>query len=180
MTAFDFVVFGVVVLSTLFGFARGFMRVVVSLAAWVFAFLLAVHLSTTLGAILPDVAGSPSARYAVAFALIIIAVLMVGALVGWSLYRIVRAIGLGFLDRLLGAVVGVARGVVIVVIGVLVAGLTSLPQQVWWQNALFAPPLVAAAMSLKPWLPHFWAEQLDFGKPGGPKPKAKPTTGIGV
>ena len=178
MTAFDVVVFGVVVLSTLFGFARGFMRVVVSLAAWVLAFLLAIHLSISLGAILPDFGGSPTARYVVAFALIVIVVLLAGALLGWLLYRLVRAIGLGFLDRLLGGIVGMARGVLIVVIGVLVAGLTSLPQQLWWQNALFAPPLVAAALSLQPWLPLFWAEELDYGKPGRPIPK--PAAGIGV
>src|SRR5437773_333594 len=111
---------------------RGFMRVVVSLAAWVFAFLLAMHLSARLGTMLPDIGGSPSARHVVAFVLIIIAVLLAGALLGWFLYRLVRAIGLGFLDRLLGGVVGTARGVLIVVIGVLVAGWTRLPQQVWW------------------------------------------------
>ena len=178
MTVFDFVVFGVVVLSTLFGLARGFMRVVVSLAAWVFAFLLAIHLSPSLGAMLPEFGDSPTTRYVAAFALIVIVVLLVGALLGWMLYRLVRAIGLGFLDRILGGVIGVARGVLIVVIGVLVAGLTSLPQQVWWQNALFAPPLVAAALSLKPWLPHPWVDHLDYGKPGGPKPK--PAAGTGV
>jgi len=99
VTAFDFVVFGVVVLSTLFGFARGFMRVVVSLAALVFAFMLAIHLSTPLGNMLPEFGGSPAARYVAAFAVIVIAVLIVGAIVGWLLYRLVRAIGLGFLDR---------------------------------------------------------------------------------
>jgi membrane protein required for colicin V production len=178
VTAFDFVVVGVVGLSTLFGFIRGFMRVAVSLAAWVFAFLLALRLSAPLGTMLPDIGGSPSARYTVAFVLIIIAVLLAGALLGWFLYRLVRAVGLGFLDRLLGGVVGTARGVLIVVIGVLVAGWTSLPRQVWWQNALWAPPLVAAALSLKPWLPHPWAGQLDYGKPGGLKPK--PAAGTGV
>ena len=90
-----------------------------------------------------------------------------------------RAIGLGFVDRLLGAVFGVARGVLIVVIGVLVAGLTTLPQQEWWQNAMFAPPLVAAALSLRPWLPQAWAEQLDFGKPGAAsKPQGRADYGI--
>jgi membrane protein required for colicin V production len=137
-----------------------------------------MHLSAPLGTMLPDIGGSLSARHVVAFVLIIVAVLLVGALLGWFLHRLVRAIGLGFLDRLLGGVVGTARGVLIVVIGVLVAGWTSLPQQVWWQNALLAPPLVAAALSLKPWLPQPWAEQLDYGKPGGPKPK--PAAGIGV
>ena len=177
MTAFDFVVLGVVVLSTLFGFARGFMRVVVSLAAWVVALVLAIQLATPLGAMLPEFGASPTARYVAAFVLIVIAVLLAGALLGWLLYRLVRAIGLGFLDRLLGGVVGVARGVLIAVIGVLVAGLTGLPQQVWWQNALFAPPLVAAAMSLKPWLPHPWAEHLDYGKPAPPKPGPAAGTG---
>ncbi len=178
MTAFDLVVFGVVVLSTLFGFARGFMRVAVSLAAWVVAFLLAIQLSTPLSAMLPEFGDSPTARYLTAFALIVIVVLLVGALLGWLLYRLVRAIGLGFLDRLLGGVVGVARGVLIAVIGVLVAGLTSLPQQVWWQNALFAPPLVAAALSLKPWLPHPWAEHLDYGKPARPQSRPAAVTGV--
>jgi membrane protein required for colicin V production len=178
VTAFDFVVFGVVVLSTLFGFARGFMRVAVSLAAWVVAFVLAIQLSTPLGAMLPEFGESPTARYLTAFALIVIVVLLVGALLGWLLYRLVRAIGLGFLDRLLGGIVGVARGVLIVVIGVLVAGLTSLPQQVWWQNAMFAPPLVVAAMSLKPWLPHAWTEHLEYGKPAPSKPGRPAGTGV--
>jgi membrane protein required for colicin V production len=66
-------------------------------------------------------------------------------------------------------VVGVARGVLIVVIAVLLAGLTTLPRQEWWQNALFAPPLVIAALSLRPWLPQALAQRLDYG-PGGTKP----------
>jgi membrane protein required for colicin V production len=129
MTAFDFIVIGVVVVSTLLAFMRGFMRVVVSLATLVIAALAAIHFSAPVGMMLPDFGGSPAARYITAFALIAIAVLIVGALVGWVLSRLVRAIGLGFLDRLLGAVVGLARGALIAVLGVLIAGLTSLPRQ---------------------------------------------------
>jgi membrane protein required for colicin V production len=177
MTAFDFIVIGVVVLSTLLAFMRGFMRVVVSLAALVVAALAAIHFSAPAGRLLPEFGGSPATRYIVAFALIAIAVLIVGAVVGWVLSRLVRAIGLGFLDRLLGAVVGLARGVLIAVLGVLLAGLTSLPRQDWWQNALFAPPLVAAALSLRPWLPPAWAERLDYGKSERSTPKPAPRVG---
>jgi membrane protein required for colicin V production len=88
---------------------------------------------------------------------------VLGAVIGWALARLVRAIGLGFVDRTLGAVVGIARGVVIVVLGVLLAGLTTLPHELWWQNAVLAPPLVTAALSLRPWLPKPFAEKLDFG-----------------
>ncbi|HXX85287.1 MAG TPA: CvpA family protein [Casimicrobiaceae bacterium] len=175
MTAFDLVVIGVIGLSTLLAFVRGFVRVVVSLAALIVAAVAAIHFSEPVGAALPEFGGGPAARYAAAFALIAIAVLVVGAVVGWLLSRLVRAIGLGFLDRLLGAVVGVARGVLFVVLAVLLAGLTDLPRQDWWQNAYLAPPLVTAALSLKRWLPKAWAERLDYGKAGRPNPA--PRTG---
>ena len=178
MTAFDLVVIGVVGLSALLGFVRGFVRVVVSLAAWVIAALAAIHFSEALGAGLPEFGGGPAARYVAAFGLIAIVVLIAGALTGWLLSRAVRAIGLGFLDRLLGALAGVARGVLLVVLGVLLAGLTDLPQRDWWQNATLAPALVTAALSLRPWLPKPWAEALEYGKAGRPKDRAARGTGV--
>lgn len=169
MTAFDLVVIGVIGLSALLAFVRGFVRVVVSLAALIVATLTAIHLSEPVGAALPEFGEGPAARYVAAFGLIAIAVLIAGAVVGWLFSRLVHAVGLGFLDRLLGAVVGVARGVLFVVLAVLLAGLTDLPRRDWWQNAYLAAPLVTAALSLRPWLPKAWAERLDYGKAGRPK-----------
>ena len=177
MTLFDFTVIAILALSTLLGFISGFMRVVMSLASWVVAVIVAIHMSPVLATWFPKWA-APGARYLIAFAVIVLVVLIVGALLGWMLYRLMRAVGLGFLDRLMGAVVGMARGVLIVVIGVLVCGLSDLPQRDWWQNAWLAPPLVAAATGLKPWLPSSWAEQIEFGKK--PRPKAPPAARVGV
>ena len=53
-----------------------------------------------------------------------------------TLSSAVKAIGLGFVDRLLGAVFGAARGLAVVVLFALVAGVTTLPKQDWWQNAM--------------------------------------------
>jgi membrane protein required for colicin V production len=165
MTAFDFVVIGIIGLSTVFAFARGFVRVVISLAAWVVALVAAFQYADTFATWLPALGDAPRARYVAAFILIVVVVLLVGALLGWLLSRLVRAVGLGFVDRTLGAVLGVARGMLIVVIGVLIAGLTTFPQQDWWRRAMFAPALVDAALSLRPWLPQAWAQQLAFPKP---------------
>src|SRR5437870_9083895 len=145
VTAFDLMVIGVVGLSTVFAFWRGFVRVAVSLAAWVVAVVAAVHYSSAVGGMLPEFGDSPIARYIAAFALILVGVLILGALAGWVLARLIRAIGLGFVDRIFGALLGIARGVLIVVIGVLLVGLTTLPRQDWWQNSLFAPSLVNLA-----------------------------------
>ena len=169
MTAFDLVAIGIIGLSTIFAFWRGLIRAVMSLVALVAAVVAGIQFSPSVADMLPVMSSSPTSRYLAAFALIFVVVILIGGVLGWALSRAIRAIGLGFVDRLLGAVFGVARGVLIVVIVVLLAGLTTLPRQEWWQNALFAPPLVIAALSLRPWLPQALAQRLDYG-PGGAKP----------
>jgi membrane protein required for colicin V production len=178
MTAFDLMVIGVVGLSTIFAFWHGFVRVVASLVTWVVAVLAAIRFSDLVGTMLPDFGETPAIRYVAAFALILIVVLIVGALVGFLLSRFVAATGLRFLDRLLGAIFGFARGVLVAVVLVLFAGLTSLPKKDWWQNALTSPALTAAALSLRPWLPKAWADGLDYG-PGERRP-AKPVVKAAV
>ena len=177
MTAFDLVVVGIVGLSAIAAFLRGFVRVAASLAAWVIGCLVALRFSTALGSLLPDLGESSLTRYIVAFLLIMAGVLIIGALVGLVLSRLLRAAGLGFLDRFLGAILGLARGLVIVVFLVLLAGVTSLPAKDWWQNALLSPPLTVAALSLRPWLPKAWAEQLHYDgkerRPDKPVEKGK-------
>jgi membrane protein required for colicin V production len=172
MTPFDWSVVGVVGLSMLLAYVRGFTRELIALLAWVLGFFAAVAFSPLVGAWLPEFGGSPVVRYLVAFALIFIGALVVGALVAWPLSGVMRKSGLGFVDRFLGAIFGVARGVVLVLAFVLVAGLTSLPRQDWWQNAALAPPLAAAAMSLVPWLPSAWADRLDYSREGRKLPKS--------
>ena len=162
MTAFDFMVIGVVGLSAVLAFLRGFVRVFVSLAAWIIGVVAALRYSELVGGMLPDFGETPATRYVAAFALILVGVLIVGALLGFLLSRLVQAVGLGFLDRTLGALFGIARGLIIAVILVLFAGMTTAPRMDWWQNALTSPPLTAAALTLRPWLPKAWADRIDY------------------
>ena len=71
MTAFDFMVIGVVGLSTVLAFMRGFVRVFVSLAAWVLGVVGAVRFSEVVGGVLPDFGETPATRYIAAFSLIL-------------------------------------------------------------------------------------------------------------
>ena len=121
-------------------------------------------------------AGFVSSAYkdVIAFVVILLAALLLGALVAWPLSSVIRKAGLGFVDRFLGAVFGIARGAVLVMAFVLIAGLTTLPQRDWWQNAALAKPLAVAALSLAPWLPRQWAERLDYSREGRTLPRAAP------
>src|SRR5690349_2368320 len=84
-----------------------------------------------------------------------------GALVAWPLTKAVRAAGLGFVDRFLGSIFGLIRGVLLMVAFVFVAGLTPLPRMPWWQSAALVPPLVACVYALRPHLPAQIAGRLD-------------------
>jgi membrane protein required for colicin V production len=138
----------------------------IALAAWVLGFMAAVALSPLLGGMLPEIGDNPVIKYLLAFAVIFLGALLLGALIAWPLSSVIRKAGLGFVDRFLGAVFGIARGAVLVTAFVLVAGLTTLPRLDWWQNAALAPPFAAAALSLKPWLPPEWAQRLDYSREG--------------
>ncbi len=164
MTVFDFLVFAIVVVSTLAAFWQGLIRMLASLAAWVLGMVAALRFSSLVGTLLPDFGESPAIRYVIAFGAILIVALIAGALLGALIAHVVQAAGLGFLDRTLGAVAGVARGIVLAVLLVLIAGVTTLPKSDWWQNAATSPPLAAAALSLRPWLPKAWADRLDYGR----------------
>ena len=176
MTSFDLGVLIVIGLSTLFAFFRGFIREVVALAAWIVGIVAALAFTEPVASHLPDVFGHPALRYVVAFALILAAALLAGALIAWPLARIVRAAGLGFADRFLGSIFGLLRGLAVVVAFVLVAGVTTLPRSAWWQSSALAGPLVAVALLVAAHLPRAWADDLDYS-PGG-RPAASGTQTI--
>ena len=162
MTVFDLVVIAVVMISALLAFIRGVVREVIALAAWIVALILAFRYAGDLAGLFTGVQWSPAVMQVIAFAVVFIGVLIAGGLIAVTLSRAVRAAGLGPVDRLLGGAFGLARGVVLVLLGILVGGLTSLPRNDWWQNATLAAPLVAAALEFRDWLPSAWAGRLDY------------------
>lgn len=166
MTAFDLVVIAILALSTLLALWRGIIREVIGLVAWVAAFVLAFVYAGTVAAAFARPDWNPALLQVLAFGAIFVGVLVLGAVIASLLARAVQAVGLGVVDRGLGALFGLVRGLAIVLIGVLVAGLTSAPRAAWWQESLLAAPLVAVAMHFRDWLPDAWASRLDYS-PGG-------------
>ena len=162
MTTFDWVVVIVIGLSTLAAFFRGVVRELIAAIAWVLGLIGAVAFTPALGTMLPAIPGYPAVPYLIAFALIVIGSLLAGALVAWPLTKAVRAAGLGFVDRFLGSIFGLARGVALMLAFVIVAGLTPLPRAGWWQHSALLPPLVAGVIALKPHLPDELNRRLDY------------------
>jgi membrane protein required for colicin V production len=94
----------------------------------------------------------------VIFLLVLIGVL----LLGHALASLVKAVGLGSADKVLGGVIGLAKGLVILVGLTLAAGLTSLPRTDFWKQAMLSDSLQAMAQRALPLLPVNVAKYVRF------------------
>jgi membrane protein required for colicin V production len=153
MTVFDVIVLLIVVLSIAISVMRGLVREVLSLASWIGAFFVAKFGATVVASWLPAWISHPGVRLAVGFILVMIATVLLFSLISLQIVKVVKITGLQGTDRALGALFGFARGLVIAIIAVLLAGLTPLPQGRYWQEAVLSRPLEASANALKGWLP---------------------------
>lgn len=172
MTGLDLAIIGTIALSAVLAFARGIVRSLIGFAAWIAGFVLAIAFAPIVAPFLPASPDYPLLPHALAFVLIFLLALVVGALVAWPLRAVIHKAGLAFVDRGLGFVFGIVRGVLVVLAFVLIAGLSTLPERDWWQNSWLAPPFEAAALALKPWLPPAWAGRLRYPDGSGePAPR---------
>ncbi len=140
MTWVDLAALGVVAVSALLAFGRGFVREALGIGAWVGAAVLAIHYfdlaRPRVREWIPDI----SIADPIAFALVFLVGLIVFSLIAGTLARLVRASLLGGLDRTLGLVFGIVRGAALLVFAYIVAGML-LPPERW-------PPPVLNARSL--------------------------------
>jgi membrane protein required for colicin V production len=162
MTWFDYAVLAVLALSAVIGISRGFVREVFALAGWIAATLVAMVFAGEASALIPASFGTPLVRTLIAFAVIFLLVLIGAGFTSLVVTKVVRAAGLGLADRTLGGVFGIARGALILLVLVLVAGLTALPRERFWREAKLSAPLETAATAVKPYLPRTVADRVRY------------------
>ncbi len=133
----DWVIIGIIAISTIVSLIRGFVKEALSLASWIVAFIIARTFYTHLATLFEEVINTPSLRLLAAFVLLFVVALIVGSLINHLISAIVKSTGLSGTDRMLGMVFGLVRGVILIVVIVALARLTPLAQDPWWsQSAL--------------------------------------------
>lgn len=153
MSIVDYAIIGVVLVSTLISLVRGFVKEVLSLLTWIAAFVIAMGFSQPAAAFVPKAVDIPSARVALAFLVLFVAVLIIGGIINWIISTLVNKTGLSGTDRSVGMVFGLARGVFIVSVLVLLAELTAMPREAWWQSSVFIPQFMIVANWIHALLP---------------------------
>ncbi|GMQ84240.1 MAG: CvpA family protein [Gammaproteobacteria bacterium] len=158
----DYILLLVVVVSALLSLWRGFMKEALSLVSWIAALWVGMLFFDDLARVMRDWIDTPTIRNVVAFGLLFIATLLVGGLVNYLAGQLVRRTGLTSTDRILGMIFGIARGVVIVAVLVMLAGLTTVPQDPWWQESALLGYFQDIALWLRSFLPADVAERIRF------------------
>lgn len=135
MTLIDLALVAVILVSALIGLARGLIRETLSLIVWIAALGLAWLYHRDVAELLTAQIDQPSIRLGVAFVGIVLAVLILGAILGSLVSLLIRKARLGAVDGALGFVFGAARGVLLVAMGVYLASLTPMPEEEWWKRS---------------------------------------------
>lgn len=164
LNAADCLLLGVIALSALMGLLRGLVVEVLSLVAWIAAFWLAFVYGGSVSNLFAGVIASPAARMLLSYAVLFVAALVIGGIVTWLVGRLLKSIGLGGIDRLLGLVFGLVRGAALACVLVLLFGFTAMPQAVWWRQSLLLPEFQHGAQAMKAWLPAAVAPYVKFDR----------------
>ncbi len=185
MNTIDIFILVVVGVSALYGLIRGFVHIALGIAGFGIGLAAALRLADRGPEWFGKAFSSPATARLAAFGVVMVGTLIVTALVIWIGGKLIRAAGIGWMDRVAGAVIGIAGGL-LAVIGIMLTATTFFPpgSSLLRESRLLPRVLGAvdlASLALPPGLAAAYQErrQALAGKmgdaaPPAPQPKAAP------
>jgi membrane protein required for colicin V production len=153
MTHVDFLILGIVVISMIIGYFRGFFPEVVAVATWVIAALGGIHFSHVVQPYLTGKMGSEVVELWAARAIVFVLIMIVGGLIGQLVSLLVDKAGLSGTDKTLGVAFGLIRGAIVVGVLVIFAQLIGFSSDPWWKMSKLVPYGETVADGIRSLLP---------------------------
>ena len=158
----DYVIIGLISIGLLKGMLRGFSLEIYSLLLWILATGVGLILSRGFSVFLEASISDTVPKIAASFALLFLITLIVGFVIRMILGESFKTDNLTFLDYLGGMIFGIVHGMLLVVILVMLAGLTALPDDLWWKDSKLLPPYQTSAIWLRDHIPSGLAEYINY------------------
>jgi len=159
----DYIIIVIIAVSAVISLLRGFVRESLALAGWVLAIWVSMLYMHQMAIIIgPYLNLPPSILALVSFSILFILTLIIAALVSNLIGTLVDKTGLSGTDRAIGMLFGIARGIIIVGILILLAGFTLVPQDPWWKESVLIPHFQELAIMMKEYLPPHIAAKLHY------------------
>ncbi len=164
MNTFDLLLIVVLLGFGVIGALRGFVREVMSLVTWALSGVIAWIFADRAARIFEGAISDPELRMVSAFIVLFVATFILGVIATYFAHRILTSRRFFRLpNTVLGGTMGVARGMVVILIVFLLAGITSLPQRPWWRGASLAPYFERIALYVGTYLPRDVARHIRYG-----------------
>lgn len=160
MPTLDWIFLALLLGSMLVGAWRGLVYEILALLNWVAAFMLAQWFAPMAARHLPLGEATELVRYAAGFVLVFVASLFVGGLLAFLVRKLMAAVGLRPVDRALGAVFGLVRGGIVLLVFVVLIGMTPLHRSNGWQDSAGTSLATRVLRGMKPVLPQDFAKYL--------------------
>ncbi|MGH8556246.1 MAG: CvpA family protein [Methylococcales bacterium] len=158
----DYGIIGLVSLCAINGMIRGFVREAIALINWTLAFWVGLTFSQGLSIHFRSMIANVPVRMAMSFVLLFLLTLILARLLGFILRQLVASTGLSGSERLAGLICGSGRGLLLVTMFVMLAGLSGLPRNSWWRESNLIPPFQSVASWLKRQIPSGVAGIIDY------------------
>ncbi|MBQ9260163.1 MAG: CvpA family protein [Neisseriaceae bacterium] len=153
-TLFDIIALIIIAIFAIISVFRGFVGEVVSIARWVLGIALGWAFCPFVGATVFGFMQNRDLANAAAFLLIFCAVFVLMFALNKGLTKLVKFIGLGEINRLLGGIIGTIKGIACVTVAVIPLSHTPLVHHEEWQNALSASTFEYLGKRLLPYIPN--------------------------
>lgn len=164
MTIFDYAVIIIIGISLIVSIMRGLVQEVLSIVGWFAAIYVSKTYANQVTPFIPDSIPGDNLKLLTAFIILFVATLFLSSLISMAISSIFSTVGLGWLNNVLGAFFGVGRGVLIVSVIVFLAGLTSIPKDPRWQNAILSAPCEAIVLSVLEYAPDFIKDKVSYDR----------------
>ncbi len=160
MNEIDWLILALLFVSTVVGIMRGMVRESFAIVGWIVGGMLALRYAGDLADHIPLESAGVISRTIIAAVVIVVLSLVAVGLFGTLLRKILEVAALSFEDRVLGAIFGFVRGVVVTCVCVFVLGLSNqlTASRLWQESAMIGPAESLIDWSM-PYLP-LWVRDL--------------------
>ena len=149
MPIIDILIAVAIVISIVVGLIRGFVKEAISIAALLFAIWAALYFGPSVGDVSENWFKSEELQMWFGRVLVFLVILSLGGLLGWGISKLVRLSVLSGMDRLLGSVFGVARGILLVAVAIIGGQFAGFDNDNWWLQSKLIPHFEVVADWIK-------------------------------
>jgi len=161
MTYLDYLFISIIFISFLVGCYRGFTRELFSLAGWIFAFYFANLFSGNLLKYVPFDFGE-HINFIIIYMVIFVIILLVASFLAALLNQLIKNIGLGFFNIIMGSIFGFMRGVLITFILIFLVEKTSFISETILAESKTIPAIKLAMEKTLSYFPYEWTNKVKY------------------